>query len=114
MCPSRRAFLTVSVSLAASAAAPWAAQQGPSKQPQFPPTPEAPAEPPRNPKRDRQVLKANHDAITKDVKRMSELVDDLQKQLTEHDTTDILSLDVIRKSEEIEKLARHVRDLVRG
>lgn len=45
---------------------------------------------------------------------MSELIDDLQKQLKEHDTADILSIDVIRKSEEIEKLARQVRDLVRG
>jgi len=45
---------------------------------------------------------------------MSELVDALQKQLNENDAADILSLDVIRKSEEIEKLAKHVRDLVRG
>lgn len=114
MCSSRRAFIGASVSLAASAAALWAAQQA-QPPPPFSRTPEQPApELPRNPKRDRQVLKANRDAVTKDVKRMSELVDDLQKQLTEHDTTDILSMDVIRKSEEIEKLARHVRDLVRG
>ena len=45
---------------------------------------------------------------------MSDLVGALQKQLKESDTADVLSLDVIRKSEEIEKLARHVRDLVRG
>lgn len=45
---------------------------------------------------------------------MSELIDALQKQLKENDATDILSLDVIRKSQEIEKLARHVHDLVRG
>jgi len=60
------------------------------------------------------MLKANRAAISKDVTRMSELIDALQKQLKESDTTDILSLDVIRKSEEIEKLARQVRDLVRG
>ncbi len=45
---------------------------------------------------------------------MSELVDALQKQLKESDTADILSIDMIRKSEEIENLARQVRDLVRG
>lgn len=45
---------------------------------------------------------------------MSELVEALQRQLKESDTTDILSIDVIRKSEEIEKLAKHVRELVRG
>ena len=112
---SRRVFIGVSLSLAASAAALWAAQQGPPP-PQFPP-PFAPPEPPelsKSQKRDRAILKANRQAIAKDVTRMSELVEALQKQLKENDTTDILSLDVIRKSEEIEKLAKQVRDLVRG
>jgi hypothetical protein len=111
---SRRAFVSASVSLAASVGALWAAQQGPPV-PSFPPAAQQPPpELPRNPKRDRLLLKANRDAITKDVRRMSELIDELQKQLEEHDTTDILSIDVLRKSEEIEKLAKHVRDLVRG
>jgi hypothetical protein len=114
MWSSRRTFIGTSLSFAASAAAVWAAQQGPP--PQVPP-PFSPPKPPeiaRNPKRDRAMLKANREAITKDVTRMSELVDALQKQLKENDSADILSLDVIRKSEEIEKLAKHVRDLVRG
>ena len=111
MCLSRRVFVSALLSLSAPIASVWATQQGvpPS---QFPP-PEPP-EPPRNQKRDRVVLKANRDAIAKDVTRMSELIDALQKQLKENDATDILSLDVIRKSEEIEKLARQVRDLVPG
>lgn len=115
MSSSRRAFIVASLSVAAAAAAVCAAQQAPPASQVPPPFP--PAEPPevkRNPKRDRAILKANRDAVAKDVKRMSELVDALQKQLNENDTADILSLDVIRKSEEIEKLAKHVRDLVRG
>ena len=113
MYSSRRIFMRASLSLAAPAVALWAAQKGP---PQFPPLlpPPEPPEPPRNPKRDRVILKANREAIAKDVTRMSELVDALQKQLKENDTTDILSLDVIRKSEEIERLAKQVRVLVRG
>jgi hypothetical protein len=113
MCSSRRVFIGVSLWFAASTAL-RAAQHG-APPPQFPPpfTPERP-ETPRSQKRDRALLKANRDAITKDVTRMSELVDAMQKQLTENDSADILSLDVIRKSEEIEKLAKHVRDLVRG
>ncbi len=71
-------------------------------------------EPTRNPKRDQVILKANREAIAKDVARMSGLVDELQKEFKENDTTEILSLDVLRKSEEIEKLAKHIRDLVRG
>ena len=109
---SRRVF--IAPSLGASVNTVWAAQDDPP--PQFPPPfprPEPP-ESPRNKKRDRVMLKANREAVNKDVTRMSELVDALQKQLKESDTTDILSIDVIRKSEEIEKLARHVRDLVRG
>jgi hypothetical protein len=111
MCSSRRVFIGASLSFVASAAALWAAQQGPPPS-QFPP-PEPP-EASRNQKRDRAILKANREAIVKDVTRMSELVDALQKQLKENDTTSILSVDLIRKSEEIEKLAKRVRDLARG
>jgi hypothetical protein len=110
---SRRAFIGASFSLAAGAL--WGAQQAPPAS-QVPP-PFSPPEPPetaRNPKRDRAILKANREAIAKDVTRMSELVEALQKQLKENDSADILSVDVLRKSEEIEKLAKHVRDLVRG
>jgi hypothetical protein len=109
---SRRVF--IAASLGASVTTVWAAQNG--APPQFPPPFPAPEPPesPRSKKRDRAILKANREAITKDVTRMSDLVDALQKQLKESDTADILSLDVIRKSEEIERLARHVRDLVRG
>ena len=112
---SRRVFIGASLSVATSAAAVWAAQQGAPASPSPPlfPPPEPP-EPPRNQKRNRAILKANRDAIDKDVTRMSELIEALQKKLKESDTTDILSLDVIRKSEEIEKLAHRVRDLVRG
>ena len=115
MCLSRRVFIGSSFSLGASILSAWAAQQGPPP-PQFPPAlpRQEPPESPRSQKRDRAILKANREAITKDVTRMSDLVDALQKQLKESDTADILSLDVIHKSEEIEKLARHVRDLVRG
>jgi hypothetical protein len=115
MCSSRRAFIGGSLFFTASAAALWATQQGPTP-PQFPP-PFPPAEPPDSPrgrKRNQAILKANREAISKDVTRMSELVEDLQKQLKENDTTDILSVDILRKSEEIEKLAKQVRDLVRG
>jgi hypothetical protein len=112
---SRRVFIAASLSLGASVGRLWAAQQD-VPPPQFPPPfpPAEPPESPRNKRRDRVLLKANREAINKDVTRMSDLVGALQKQLKESDTADVLSMDVIRKSEEIEKLARHVRDLVRG
>jgi len=111
---SRKAFIAASISLAASAKALLSAQQQ-APGPPFPKTPEQPPpEPGRNSKRDQIILKANREAIAKDVARMSDLVDELQKEFKENDTTEILSLDVLRKSEEIEKLAKHIRDLVRG
>jgi len=115
MYPSRRIFMGTSLCFAASVAALWAAQQE-STPPQFPPPfpPTEVPESPRSRKRNQVILKANREAITKDVTRMSELIEDLQKQLKDSDTADILSVDVIRKSEEIEKLAKQVRDLVRG
>lgn len=59
-------------------------------------------------------LKDNQDHIKKDLARLTQLVGDLQKGLTGSDTTKVLSLDVIHKTEEIEKLARQIRDLIRG
>ena len=110
---SRKDFIGASLSLAASAAALWPAQQEPGPPLQKPPQP-LPPESTHNSKRDTIILKANREAITKDVTRMSELVDELQKDFKQSDTTEILSLDVLRKSEEIEKLAKQIRDLVRG
>lgn len=113
---SRKEFLGASISLAASAKALWSAQQAqPGPGSPFPKTPEQPPpEVTRNPRRDQIILKANREAISKDVARMSDLVEDLQKEFKQNDTTEILSLEVLRKAEEIEKLAKHVRDLVRG
>jgi hypothetical protein len=48
------------------------------------------------------------------VDRLSELVSELRKGLDDGDTKDVLSLDVIHKTEEIEKLAKQIRGLVRG
>jgi hypothetical protein len=59
-------------------------------------------------------LKANQEDIKKDVDRLSELVSELRKGLDDGDTKDVLSLDVIHKTEEIEKLAKQIRGLVRG
>jgi len=62
----------------------------------------------------RQLLEANQKGIKKDVERLSEVVQQLQKQLEDKDTKDVLSLDVLRQTDEIERLAKHIRTLVRG
>ena len=45
---------------------------------------------------------------------MTELVQQLHDGLDASDTKEVLSLDVLKKCDEIEKLAKQVRDLVRG
>lgn len=122
---SRRTFLGVAAGIAAAAATHAAQMQTPTPPPMppHPPTfgtdPNAPRTNPfptesplkLNP---REVLRANQEEIKKDVTRLTQLVSDLQKGLDESDTKDVLSLDVIHKTEEIEKLAKQIRSLIRA
>lgn len=111
---SRRGFLNAAITLVAATAAGAAQERRPNSPFPIPPQapPSVPFAPP--PKAERALLKANRETITKDVARMAELIEQLQKALDAHSTTEVLSLDVLRKSEEIEKLAKQVKDLVRG
>lgn len=59
-------------------------------------------------------LKARQKNLKKDAARLSQLAQQLQKELDKDDTADVLSVDTIRKAEEIEKLAKHIKDAVRG
>jgi hypothetical protein len=106
---SRRVFLGLAFGAVAAAGAPDAfAQQNPPA-----PTPTIPPLPPLH-TRDREYLKENQARIKKDVTRLSQLVDELQQGLDDSDTREVLSLDVLHKAEEIEKLAKQIRDLVRA
>jgi hypothetical protein len=59
-------------------------------------------------------MRMNQAQIRKSSARLAEVVGELQKNLAATDTTNVLSLDVIREAEEIERLAREIRNLVRG
>lgn len=114
MSHSRRDFLGAAVMLVARSAfgAPQVQQGGPPPKgdvyPQDTVTPRRPGHRPDP----RAVLKANQEEIKKDVARLSDIVAELQKSLDENDTKEVLSLDVIHKTEEIEKLAKQIRSLV--
>jgi hypothetical protein len=109
---SRRVFLGLAFGAAATVGAPAFAQQNPqAPSPTIPPT--IPSLPPLH-TRDREYLKENQARIKKDIARLSQLVDELQQGLDDSDTREVLSLDVIHKTEEIEKLAKQIRDLVRA
>lgn len=59
-------------------------------------------------------MKMNQAKIAKDMTRLKEAVGELQKEFDAKDTTAVLSIAAIRKTEEIEKLAREIRGLIRG
>lgn len=70
-------------------------------------------EPPIKPD-SRAILKNNQKDIKRDVERLAELAGDLKKQVEKTDSSEVLSLPLVRKAEEIEKLARHIRSLALG
>src|SRR5580658_5970517 len=108
---SRRAFLGLAFGAAATAAG-ASGQVAIPQGAQLPPSPRPFS--PSLPKHDIRELTANEEGIRKAITRMSELVGQLQKGLDDSDTKQVLSLDVIHKTEEIEKLAKQIRELVRG
>jgi hypothetical protein len=120
---ARRGFLRVAVTVAAAAAVGAAQDQqqdqqqdtrtripgsSANKDPFGPDGRDAPKLDPH------AVMKANQETVKKDVARMAELTQQLQKELENSDSKDVLSLDVLHKSEEIERLAKQVKDLIRS
>lgn len=117
MSHSRRGFLGAAVTFVAASAFGAQGQTGQptGPQPQVPLYPDDSLArfPPRKPN-PRAILKQNEQDIKKDVARLSEVVAELQKALDDSDTKEVLSLDVVHKTDEIEKLAKQIRSLIRG
>ncbi|MBI3670345.1 MAG: hypothetical protein HY237_11255 [Acidobacteria bacterium] len=112
-CGRRSFFGTIVLALGAAALA--AAQAQPSGQGGRPrkipsalgPEPPAKTDP-------RALLRANQKDIKRDVERLFELVQELKKEVEKTDSSEVLSLTLVRKAEEIEKLAKHIKSLARG
>lgn len=117
MARTRRNFLAalLPATVIAGAAGAFADQQNP-----FPPKPSArqqkpglPSEP--EPKIDmRAVLKENQVQMKNDVDRLFELAQELKTEISKTDSTTILSLPLVRKAEEIEKLAKQIKNLAKS
>jgi hypothetical protein len=117
---SRRGFLGAGVTFVAASAFGAAAQLNQQQTVPTLPVPRTPDDstarfppPPRKPD-PRAILKQNEQEIKKDTARLTEVVAELQKALDDSDTKEVLSLDVVHKTDEIEKLAKQIRSLVRG
>jgi len=96
--------------LAAQTPAPRRPPQPNSPRPEFPESlsPESSDPDPR------PMLKKNQETIKRDVKRLAELARKLEEQINKTDAADVLSLEVIRTAEQIEKLAKNIKNLARG
>jgi len=117
MIHGRRAFL-LAVLPAALGAAALAAQQpiSPERKNQQPRPPSFPGEPGEgmakiDPKR---LLKQNQREIQSDVERLFKLAQELKDQVATTDSSEVLSLPLLKKAEEIEKLAKQIKNLARS
>jgi hypothetical protein len=96
-------------------------QNNPSQVPQIPTIPDASSSgrpddfpiPPRaaDPK---MLLKEDQKALRRDVDHLLELAKDLKEESDKTPETDVLSLSLVKRAEEIEKLAHQIKDRIRA
>jgi hypothetical protein len=68
-----------------------------------------------NPKLDpKQVLKQNKDQIHDDVEKLYVLATELKDEVEKTDSVNVLSLAMVGKAEQVEKLAKQIKNLARG
>ena len=60
------------------------------------------------------IDKQNQEEIRAEVDKMFAIVSELKQELSVTNTTSVLSVNFVKKAHEIEKLAKHVKDLAKG
>ena len=60
------------------------------------------------------ILEANDKDIKKSVERLYQLAGELKTEVEKTDSVQILSLAMVKKAEEIEKLAREIKSRAKG
>jgi len=71
--------------------------------------PETPLQP-----MDKRILEENQKEIKKKVERLYDLATELKAEVEKTDSSKVLSLNLVRKAEEIEKLARDIKNRSKG
>jgi len=70
---------------------------------------------PNAPKLDpKLILEANQKEIKKNVEKLYDLASELKAEVEKTDSVQVLSVAMLRKTEEIEKLAREIRSRAKG
>ena len=62
----------------------------------------------------KSIDQANQQELRSDVTKLYEMVSELKEQVDKTDSTSTLSLSVVKKAQQIEKLARQIKELARG
>jgi hypothetical protein len=60
------------------------------------------------------IAKQNQEEIKSDVTRLYELVSELKEQVEHTDANSTLSVPVVKKAQQIEKLAKQIKELAKG
>ena len=118
----RRLFLSSVAAALAGTQAVLAADQGRPPQPHPPGssipdasgsgrTEDMPVPPMADPK---AQLKEEQKILRRDVNRLLQMAEDLKSESDKTPETDVLSLSLVKKAEDIEKLARQIRDRIRA
>ena len=87
-----------------------------TRTPRQPGDPEDPENPNGNPPAasSKALLEQRQKDIKKEVERLYELASQLKAEIEKTDSTAILSLPMLKKAEEIEKLAKHIKENAKG
>ena len=73
-----------------------------------------PKEGPALPNAEKKILEENDKDMKKKVERLYQLASELKEQVTKTDSSKVLSLDLMKKAEEIERLARDIKNRSKG
>jgi hypothetical protein len=61
-----------------------------------------------------KILKHNQTQIQQDIDRLYSLAGELKKQVDKTDSSEVLSLELLQKADEVEKLAHQIKSLAKG
>jgi hypothetical protein len=121
---TRRTFLTGLVVLGASSAMAPVPTSSNAQNPTIPPPPtQHPGIPgqqgqdpdvPTLPNPDKRILENNDKDVKKKVEQLYKLASELKEQVENTDSSKVLSVNLLKKAEEIEKLAHDIRTRAKG
>jgi hypothetical protein len=88
--------------------------QNPKTTPDQKTSPDTTPENPLSPPAEKRMLEENEKDIKKKVEKLYDLATELKAEVDKTDSSKVLSLNLVRKAEEIEKLARDIKNRSKG